>query len=80
MFKDTNGVIRSRKFKMDREYNHQLKNDNQTDLQTTTQNIKNWTIRTPRKTGMDSCAPGEQVVPAPLMTPVVFLVKDKSIS
>jgi len=30
MFKDTNGVIRSRKFKMDREYNHQLKNDNQT--------------------------------------------------
>ena len=24
MFKDTNGVIRSRKFKMDREYNHRL--------------------------------------------------------
>jgi hypothetical protein len=49
---DTRALIRSRKSKMDRQYNSQKNKNERTtnDLQTTTQKIKDRAIRTPIKT------------------------------
>jgi hypothetical protein len=50
---DTKGVIRIRRSKKDRQYKGQKKNDKRTNnnLQNTTQKTKDWSTRTPQKTG-----------------------------
>jgi hypothetical protein len=44
-----------------------------TNLQSTTQKTKDGAIRTPLNPGLNSCAPKEETIPAPLMAPVVLL-------
>jgi hypothetical protein len=53
MFEDIKGVIKSRKLKKDRQHNDRKKTDNRTnnDLQSTTQENKDWATQTPLKTG-----------------------------
>jgi len=74
-FEDTKGVIRSRKSKKNRQYNGQKKKDKRTnnDLQNTTQKTKDRVTQNPLKQGVNSCAPEELAVPAPLVAPVVLL-------
>ena len=52
MFEDIKGVIKIRKWKKDRHHNDQKKTDKRTnnDLQSTTQEYKDWVTQTPLKT------------------------------
>ena len=49
------------------------------DLQNTTEKSKDRATGTALKPGMNSCAPEGQAVPAPLITPVVFLANDTNV-
>ena len=53
---------------MDRQYNVQIVKDHKTNdgWQNTTEITKDWTIRTPLKTGVNSGAPEKEIVPQTL--------------
>jgi len=74
-FEDTKGVIRSRQSKQDRQFNGQMKkNNNKTNynLQNTTQKIKNRATRTPLKPEVNSGALEGLAVPALLVALIVL--------
>ena len=74
-FKDTNGAIRSRKLKKDRQHNGQGKKAKRTniDKQTTTLKLKIEEHESQQKSRMNSGAAEGKAVPAPPVTPVVLL-------
>ena len=73
--KDTNGVIRSRKLKKDRQHKGQKKKDKRTniDKQNTTLKLKIEEHESQQKSRMNSGAAEGKAVPAPPVTPVVLL-------
>ena len=65
-------IISSRKWKNDRQYNGQK--ENSYDRQNTAPNIKNWVRRIPLKPGVNSDAPEEEGLPAPLVARVILFL------
>jgi hypothetical protein len=63
---------------MDRQHNGQKKGTNN-DLQNIAQKTKDRATQTPQKSGVNSCALKGLAVPAPHVTPVVFLLNDTNI-
>jgi hypothetical protein len=74
-FQDTNGAIRSRKLKKDRQHNCQKKKDKRAnnDKQNTAQKLKIEEYESHQQLRVNSCAPEGPVVPAKSMTLVVLL-------
>ena len=71
-FEDTKGVMRIHKSKNNRQNNGQKKRDKQRSTKHT-HKTKDRVTRTPLKTGVNSCAPEVEAVPAPLVVPVVLI-------
>lgn len=68
---DTNGVLRNRKSKTDKQYLGKKKGNN--DLHSTTQNIKARETRAPQKAGDKLICPGMSPGLAPLVRLVMLL-------
>ena len=72
-YEDTKGIIRIRNFEGRKTQKGKGTNN---DLQNTTQKTKDQAIRTLIKAEVNSSSPEGLAIPAPLVTPVVLLLKD----